>query len=108
MQILIDGKDISDFVTVSSCIHEDRVSGRSDALSISFNDDTDSETNWRDWNLDKGTEIEVRTDQFRSGIMYVSRITHRQCEIRQKMKVRSHTRMSHFMSFFRRGPESLL
>lgn len=75
MQILIDGKDISDFVTVSSCIHEDGVSGRSDALSISFNDDTDSETNWRGWNLDKGTEMEVRTDQFRSGIMYVSRIT---------------------------------
>lgn len=75
MQIFIDGKDISDSVTVSSCIHEDSVSGRSDALSISFNDDTDSETNWRGWNLVKGTEIEVNTDQFRSGTMYVSRIT---------------------------------
>ena len=75
MQILIDGKDISDSVTVSSCIHEDSASGRSDALSISFNDDTDSETNWRGWNLVKGTEIEVNTDQFRSGTMYVSRIT---------------------------------
>ena len=75
MQILIDGKDISDSVTVSSCIHEDSASGRSDALSIAFNDDTDSETNWRGWNLVKGTEIEVNTDQFRSGTMYVSRIT---------------------------------
>ena len=75
MQILIDGKDISDSVTVSSCIHEDSASGRSDALSISFNDDTDSETNWRGWNLVKGTEIEVNTDQFRSGTMYVSRIS---------------------------------
>lgn len=75
MQILIDGKDISDSVTVSSCIHEDSVSGRSDALSISFNDDTDSETNWRGWNLVKGTEIEVNTDQFHSGTMYVSRIS---------------------------------
>lgn len=75
MQVLIDGKDISDSVTVSSCIHEDSVSGRSDALSISFNDDTDSETNWRGWNLVKGTEIEVNTDQFRSGTMYVSRIS---------------------------------
>lgn len=75
MQILIDGKDISDSVTVSSCIHEDSASGRSDALSISFNDDTDSETNWRSWNLIKGTEIEVNTEQFRSGTMYVSRIS---------------------------------
>lgn len=75
MQILIDGKDISDSVTVSSCIHEDSASGRSDALSIAFNDDTDSETNWRGWNLVKGTEIEVNTDQFRSGTMYVSRIS---------------------------------
>lgn len=75
MQILIDGKDISDFVTVGSCIHEDSVSGRSDALSISFNDDTDSETNWRGWNLVKGTEIEVNSHQFRSGTMYVSRIS---------------------------------
>ena len=75
MQIIIDGKDISDSVTVSSCIHEDSVSGRSDALSISFNDDTDSETNWRGWNLVKGTEIEVNTDQFYSGTMYVSRIS---------------------------------
>lgn len=75
MQILIDGKDISDSVTVSSCIHEDSVSGRSDALSISFNDDTDSKTNWRGWNLEKGTEIEVNADQFRSGTMYVSRIS---------------------------------
>lgn len=75
MQILIDGKDISDSVTVSRCIHEDSVSGRSDALSVSFNDDTDSETNWRGWNLVKGTEIEVNTDQFRSGVMYVSRIS---------------------------------
>lgn len=75
MQILIDGKDISNSVTVSSCIHEDSVSGRSDALSISFNDDTDSETNWRGWNLVKGTEIEVNTDQFYSGTMYVSRIS---------------------------------
>ncbi|MBO5155267.1 MAG: hypothetical protein J6C00_13085 [Eubacterium sp.] len=75
MQILIDGKDISDSVTVSSCIHEDSASGRSDALSVSFNDDTDSETNWRGWNLVKDTEIEVNTDQFRSGTMYVSRIS---------------------------------
>lgn len=75
MQILIDGKDISDSVTVSSCIHEDSVSGRSDALSISFNDDTDSKTNWRGWNLVKGTEIEVNADQFRSGTMYVSKIS---------------------------------
>lgn len=75
MQILIDGKDISDSVTVSNCIHEDSASGRSDALSIAFNDDTDSETNWRGWNLVKGTEIEVNTDQFRSGTMYVSRIS---------------------------------
>lgn len=75
MQILIDGKDISDSVTVSSCIHEDSVSGRSDALSISFNDDTDSETNWRGWNLVKGTQIEVNTDRFYSGTMYVSRIS---------------------------------
>lgn len=75
MQVLIDGKDISDSVTVSSCIHEDSASGRSDALSVSFNDDTDSETNWRGWNLVKDTEIEVNTDQFRSGTMYVSRIS---------------------------------
>lgn len=75
MQVLIDGKDITDSVTVGSCIHEDSVSGRSDALSISFNDDTDSETNWRGWNLVKDTEIEVNTDQFRSGTMYVSRIS---------------------------------
>lgn len=75
MQILIDGKDISDSVTVSSCIHEDSVSGRSDALSISFNDDTDNKTNWRGWNLVKGTEIEVNADQFRSGTMYVSKIS---------------------------------
>lgn len=75
MQILIDGKDITNSVTVSSCIHEDSVSGKSDALSISFNDDTDRETNWRGWNLEKGTEIEVNTDQFYSGTMYVSRIS---------------------------------
>lgn len=75
MQILIDGKDISDSVTISSCLHEDSVSGRSDALSISFNDDTDSDTNWRGWNLVKGTEIEVNVDQFQSGVMYVSRIS---------------------------------
>lgn len=74
MQILIDGRDISDSVTVGSCIHEDSVSGRSDTLSVSFNDDMDSETNWRGWNLVKGTEIEVNTDQFHSGVMYVSRI----------------------------------
>lgn len=74
MQILIDGKDISDSVTVSSCIHEDSASGRSDALSIIFNDDTDEDTDWRGWNLEKGIEIEVNTDQFRSGTMYVSRI----------------------------------
>ena len=75
MQILIDGKDVSDFVTVGSCIHEDSVSGRSDALSVSFNDDTDSKTNWREWNLIKGTEIEIHTEQFESGSMYVSRIS---------------------------------
>ena len=74
MQILVDGVDISDSVTVGNCIHEDSVSGRSDALSISFNDDTDNRTNWRAWNLNKGAEIEVRTDQFQTGIMYVSRI----------------------------------
>ncbi|MCI7108028.1 MAG: hypothetical protein MR945_09125 [Agathobacter sp.] len=72
MQILIDGKDISDCVTIGKCIHEDSVSGKSDTLSISFNDDTDAETNWRKWNLEKGTEIEANIDGFSSGIMYVS------------------------------------
>lgn len=72
MQILVDGKDISESVTIGKCIHEDSVSGRSDTLSISFNDDTDAETNWRKWNLEKGTEIEANIDGFSSGIMYVS------------------------------------
>lgn len=75
MQIFIDGKDISDSVTVSSCLHEDSVSGRSDALSVSFNDDTDSKTDWRGWNLVKGTKMEVTTDGFSSGTMFVSRIS---------------------------------
>lgn len=74
MKFFIDGKNITDDITVGSCVHEDSVSGRSDALSVSFNDDTDAETNWKDWNLEPGMELLVQTDSFSSGTMYVSSI----------------------------------
>ena len=69
MEIFIDGKDVSSDVTVGKCIHEDNVSGRADALSVSFNDETDDKTDWRSWGLEKGTEILVKSDGFSSGTM---------------------------------------
>lgn len=75
MKFFIDGKNITDDITVGSCVHEDSVSGRSDALSVSFNDDTDAETNWKNWCLKPGMELLAQTDSFSTGTMYVSSIT---------------------------------
>lgn len=75
MKILIAGSDVSDSVTMSSCIHDDSVLGKSDTLSIFFNDETDESTDWRKWGLEKGTEIAVSTESFDTGTMYVSGIS---------------------------------
>lgn len=71
LQILYQGKDIYNDISLSSCIHDMHAGSRSDELEIRFNDTRGLWDNWRPTNDDV---IEVIDGAARTGKMYVESV----------------------------------
>lgn len=70
MNIFYNGKDITDFVSVRSCVVRDSSGERCDSIDIVF----DNQDVWYQWNPEKNDQICIMEDQYSSGVMFVSAI----------------------------------
>lgn len=70
MKIYYQGTDITDSVQVKSCIARDNGGGRSDSLTIEFN----NAASWHGWGAAEDDQIFVTHNGYDSGAMYVNHV----------------------------------
>ncbi len=67
-ELLLNNTNVSEKVTISSCIHEMHAGGRSDSLTIRIDD---SESQFDKWGIQTGSPVEYRDSGAASGKMYL-------------------------------------
>ena len=70
MEFYYNGKDISEFVSIKSCIVRDLSGARCDSIHIEF----ENQDVWYQWCPEKNDEICVIEDGYSSGVMFVNSI----------------------------------
>jgi len=66
--IIYQGKDITKDVDVKQCLLTDRAGGGADTAKLTF---ADGEKIWAKWQPKRGDTVEVKTEYFGTGILYV-------------------------------------
>lgn len=67
-KIIYAGTDISDMVNIKSCVIRDHAGGRADSVDLSM---ADGKGLWRKWAPKRGDTLQVITDHFDTGKMYL-------------------------------------
>lgn len=70
MKIYYQDTDITESVQVKSCIARDNGGGRSDSLTIEFN----NASSWHSWGAQEDDQIAVAHNGYNTGVMYINRV----------------------------------